>query len=207
MRGRLFVLALTVLCQSACQRARGTPWTEEIQPSRAPVQELVREPAEVNLMAGGAAFVLEKRARYRVAARVLSRERYYWGWRSQLSPLDLALGWGFMSDARVDRFIEWRQSSRWYFYTFSASSPYRSEDIRSESSNVHVVPGSSNLRRALLAVEAGDTVELTGALIYARRAHEATVEWLSSLSRTDTGGGACELMLVERLLHRGLEYR
>jgi hypothetical protein len=138
---------------------------------------------------------------------VLGRERYYWGWQSRLSPLDLALGWGYMSDPRVDRFIEWRQAGRWYFYTWSGESPYRKEDIRSESSNVHIVPGSSNLRRALLQVERGDVVELSGALVYARRAHRQTVEWRSSLSRTDSGGGACELMLVDRLLHRGLEYQ
>jgi hypothetical protein len=163
--------------------------------------------SELQLTAAGSDFVLGKLARYRVAARVLSRERYYWGWQSRLSPLDLALGWGYMSDPRVDRFIEWRQAGRWYFYTWSGESPYRKEDIRSESSNVHIVPGSSNLRRALLQVERGDVVELSGALIYARRAHHQTAEWRSSLSRTDAGGGACELMLVDRLLLRGFEYR
>ena len=201
----LAALALTLLSLGACQRAVGKPCAQSIEASREPQQAPLS--GEIQLSAGGTEFVLDKRASYRVAARVLSRERYFWGWRSHLSPLDLALGWGYMADARVDRFIEWRQAGRWYFYTWSGDSPYRAQDIQGESSNVHIVPGSSNLRRALLQVDAGDMLELSGALIYARRTHAATVEWQSSLTRTDRGAGACELMLVERLLHRGLEYR
>lgn len=207
-RGRLTV-ALVALVLSACARAVGVPTSERVEPGHDPEQRPLRsdEPVETQLSAGGTRFVLTQKARYRVAARVLGTERYYWGWQSRLSPLDLALGWGFMSDARVDRFIDWHQGGRWYFFSYSAESPYLSADISRESSNVHIVPGSSNLRRALLQIAAGDTVELRGALIDARRAHVPTVEWQSSLSRTDTAGGACELMLVEELLHRGLSYR
>lgn len=204
---RSCIIAALALVLVACERAQGSPCADPIEPSKAPEQTPVSGEAELQLTAAGSDFVLGKLARYRVAARVLSRERYYWGWQSRLSPLDLALGWGYMSDPRVDRFIDWRQGGRWYFYTWSGESPYRKEDIRSESSNVHIVPGSSNLRRALLQIERGDVVELSGALIYARRAQRQTVEWRSSLSRTDSGGGACELMLVDRLLHRGFEYQ
>jgi hypothetical protein len=162
---------------------------------------------EIRLTAGGDDFVITPLARYRVAARVLSRERYWSGWTSRLAPLDLALGWGYMADPSVDRFIDWGQGGRWYSYQWSRDSPYALEQIALESANTHVVPGSSNLRRALLAVHAGDTVLLSGYLINARPAAAIDASWRSSLTRTDRGGGSCELMLVNRLVNHGIEYR
>jgi hypothetical protein len=73
---------------------------------------------------------------------------------------------------------------------------------------VHIVPATVNVRRALLEVSSGDIVWLGGSLIAAHsigRANEIT--WRSSLSRTDIGDGACELMFVERVIKRGVEYR
>ena len=101
MRRRIIVVALALL--GACQRVEGTPCDDPLEPTREPQQEAITDEPPLQLRAAGTDFVLDRRARYRLAARVLSRERYYWGWRSDLSPLDLALGWGYMADPGVDR--------------------------------------------------------------------------------------------------------
>jgi hypothetical protein len=53
-------------------------------------------------------------ARFHIRAKVLSRRNYWWGREADLSPVDLALGWGRMSDESVVDRIEIWQSGRWY---------------------------------------------------------------------------------------------
>lgn len=201
----VFALALAL---AACGEASGAPSSEPVEPTRQPVQGPVEpELGDIRLSAGGQDFLITPLARYRVAARVLSRERYWLGWAGKLSPIDLALGWGYMADPSVDRFIDWGQGGRWYSFHWSANSPFASEQIALDSANTHVVPGSSNLRRALLAVRRGDTILLSGYLIDARPAASDEARWHSSLTRSDRGNGSCELMLVNRLVNHGIDYR
>ena len=53
-------------------------------------------------------------AEFQIRAKVLSRESYFSGREADLSPLDLALGWGRMSDEDILAGIEISQSGRWY---------------------------------------------------------------------------------------------
>ena len=46
-------------------------------------------------------FLITPRAGFSIRARVLSRENYYLGEEADLAPVDLALGWGVMSDQAV----------------------------------------------------------------------------------------------------------
>lgn len=195
------VCALSAL--PACEGPRGEPSTQAIDPRTEPRQTpLAEDDVELSSSSG---VRITPRARYEVVARVLSRERYYTGWASKLSPLDLALGWGVLSDAAVDEHIEWHQSGRWYFWYWDEESPYRNEAIRHASANVHIVPASRNLRSALLSLEASDVVRLAGLLIDMT---SASGERLStSLSRTDRGSGSCEVLYVTELDHDGMVYR
>ena len=61
-----------------------------------------------------------------------------------------------------------------------------------------MIPASPEIDRRLRAVRAGDVIRLRGYLVRV----EATDgwQWRSSLSRADTGAGACELVLLEALL-------
>ena len=60
-------------------------------------------------------YQLTPRAGFNIRARVLSRENYYLGAEADLAPVDLALGWGPMSDQAVLDRISISQGSRWYF--------------------------------------------------------------------------------------------
>jgi hypothetical protein len=203
VRAGLWLCAVAIC---ACSGAHGEPGAESIdarsQPEQQPLaaREDYSEPAPT---LDGVRFT--PRARYRIAARVLSRERYYLGWRGDVSPLDLALGWGAMSDPRVDEWIDWHQRGRYYFWQWDAGSPYQNAAIRSQSSNVHIVPGTPNLRRALLALSPGDTVLLAGWLVNVDG--PGGERWTTSLSRTDTGADACELLHATELTTAGLTYR
>jgi hypothetical protein len=134
-------------------------------------------------------------ARYQISARVLSRKRYFFDPTSDISPLDLALGWGEMSDSGVIAHIGISQSGRWYEYYYPADCPVPPEVIATQSANVHCLPADSEVRSDLLGLRRNSFVELKGFLVEAQKAG-ADRPWTSSLVRDDQGAGACEIFWV-----------
>ncbi len=133
-------------------------------------------------------------ARFELRARVLGTERYRFDRASQLSPVDFALGWGPMSDSRILEAFTIRQRDRWYFWS-SGHMPIPETEVISHSANMHMIPSTESVARRLLAVRPGQLVELRGQLI--RADGKNGWHWVSSLSRTDTGDGSCEVVWVE----------
>lgn len=142
-------------------------------------------------------FTLMPLANYAVEARVLSREDYSFGTEAELSPTDLALGWGPMSDEAVLKNIDISQGNRWYHWQPVGKLPIERHEIEIHSANTHIIPANDLVKRQLSNVRSGQLVKLKGQLIEAKRADGW--HWSSSLSREDTGGGACELMYVTEL--------
>ena len=134
-------------------------------------------------------------ARFELRARVLSVERYRWDRESDLSPVDLALGWGLMSSNEVLDTLDISQYGRFFFYSWSASTKVSSADVAQHASNMHMIPADDATRSLLLRARRGNLVHLRGWLVEAQGPDGW--RWKSSLSRRDTGGGACELVLVE----------
>lgn len=144
---------------------------------------------------------LTPRAGFAIRARVLSRENYYWGNEADLSPMDLALGWGAMSDQAVLDRIEISQGARWYFTRYDGPAPLADKDIIRLSANMHLVPASPQILRQLQRVRRGDIVQATGYLVDVD--HPSGFRWRTSLSRDDTGGGSCEILYLEQMQIEG----
>lgn len=136
-------------------------------------------------------------ARFRVEARVLGAEHYRMGRESDLSPVDLALGWGPMSDSGVLSRLRISQGNRFYYYSWENDPPIPPQDIITHSANMHMIPADAMIEKRLEAVRPGNLVELRGQLV----AIEASDgwRWRSSLSRSDTGNGACEVVWVSEV--------
>ncbi len=116
-------------------------------------------------------------------------------------PRDLALGWGEMSEKTVDDAIKWRQSGRWYHYEWNHASPYDGQTIATHSANIHIVPATDNLGKALRTVSKNDMIYLEGYLVDIEAddyGQEGSIR--TSLTREDTGKGACEILYVTRLV-------
>ena len=133
-------------------------------------------------------------ARYKINAVVLSRERYFVDQGAALAPVDLALGWGPMSVSSVINDLRISQSARWYEYSFPGEPPLDPGLISTNSANTHCLPADAEVRAQLLAVRRHELVTLEGYLVEVTG--PAGYRWRSSLSRTDTRGGACEVMWV-----------
>jgi hypothetical protein len=135
-------------------------------------------------------------AHFHIEARVLSATRYWSDRESQLAPVDLALGWGPMSDSAVLDHISIAQMSR--FYTWSEhDAPIEQDDIESFSANMHIIPADAGVRAALLRAHKGDVVTIEGDLVQIQAPDGWA--WASSLTRLDTGDGACEVVWAEKL--------
>jgi hypothetical protein len=136
-------------------------------------------------------------AKFRVTARVLSRDDYRFDAESDISPTDLALGWGRMSDSAVLRSIDIDQGGRFYSWHVREF-PIPRREIETHSANMHMVPADAAVARALKRVRVGDVVTLDGYLIEADK--PGGWKWRSSLTREDTGSGACELVYVRDIV-------
>lgn len=159
-----------------------------------PQQRLVQRPA---FQFGE--YQLTPLADFDVEARVLSVEQYHTDLSSRLSPIDFALGWGPMSDSSVLKHFRVRQGGR--FFTIYPDE--RAIDMKVallSAANMHLIPSSATLQDRLESVRPGNIVRLRGQLVSVLGPNNFT--WRSSLTRADTGNGACELFYVEAVERR-----
>ena len=68
-------------------------------------------------------FRLTPLAHFAIDARVLHRKIYRWDRQASLVPVDLALGWGPMSDQRVIDQVTITQSMRFYWFEYKLPPP------------------------------------------------------------------------------------
>jgi hypothetical protein len=133
-------------------------------------------------------------AGFSIDARVLSRHDYRSDREAELSPTDLTLGWGRMREDAVLARLDISQSARWYHYRYSGEPPIPQREIDRSAANMHMIPGSEAVADALEDVTPGERVRIDGWLVEARAPDGW--RWRSSLTREDTGGGACEVVYV-----------
>jgi hypothetical protein len=157
-----------------------------------------REPSQVLLEAGPTwqqgKFRFTVRADFGMTARVLSTERYWFDGPSALSPVDFAVGWGRMSDQAVIDRMGFAQTQRWYrYWPNERTFPIPVEEIVSHSANMHMIPSGAEVKKkTLMDVRRGDLITLSGYLVSVTG--DGGWRWDTSLSRTDTGNGACEIV-------------
>ena len=190
----LFILSVAALCYLFISN-----WdTAPIEHS--PGILVPEQPIQLNQQPSGFMFddyQITRKARFEIRARVLSTEPYYLNRTADLSPIDLALGWGVMSDQAVLDKIEISQSARWYRTRYELPAPVPDKLIISSSSNMHMIPARKDIDRKLKKLRVGDIVTLKGYLVDVD--HNSGFTWRTSMSRTDTGDGACEIVYVESL--------
>jgi hypothetical protein len=186
-KAALLLLVLVAGCQAELEYPPGV---------LAPNDPLQTNVGDVPLLSKGE-YVIEPLARFEAEARVLSKKRYRSGRESDLSPIDLALGWGPMSDQAVLDHLDISQARRFYFWQADRM-PLSRNDISHHSSNMHMIPANDDVRDALLKVRTGELVRFAGYLVQVRG--NDGFRWRSSMKRTDVGNGACELVWVEEIL-------
>jgi hypothetical protein len=184
----LFAALVLAGCEAAPEPETLARWPGRPAPSE-PLQVESNLPAPFHYMG----FTLSPLARYTVTAVVLCRKRYYADFGSIVSPVDLGLGWGALSEAPVINSLQFSQAGRFLM----CSGPLTDEEMITQSANTHCL-ATGKVRAAVLAVRRHELVTLDGYLVSVS-APVGDFTWVSSLTRDDTGPGACEVLWVNRV--------
>ena len=153
---------------------------------------------------GGRSYRITPRAAYDVAARVAATERYRSGASGSLLPWDFVLTWGAVTKDPAWSHISFTQTGRFYLWSTRDASLDLSY-IASHTANTHLIPGSSRVASVLARVRRGDVVRLEGDLVDIDGPDGFV--WKTSLTRTDSGAGACETLYVRAVTVGGGKYR
>lgn len=142
---------------------------------------------------------LNERARYDLTVRILRKERYRIDGGAAIAPWDLAVGWGPMSDSQVIDQLEITQSDRFFYWRPRDMStfPVTLHDIAVNAAQIHAIPADDGVESRLASLRPGQVVALHGWLVDVRGRNG--FRWSTSLSREDTGDGACEIMWIESI--------
>ena len=143
-------------------------------------------------------YVIKPLKNYHIQARVLSKKKYTRDDNSDISNFDLALGWKEMSDMNNLERIKISQGNRWYYWKTDEMFIPRSA-IEHNSSNHHIIHANDEVYNVLKNIETHQIIEMKGFLVRVDYKNDSNRYWKSSLSRTDTGHGACELFYVEEI--------
>ena len=102
-----------------------------------------------------------------------------------------------MAEPEIIKQFSIRQSNRWYYWK-AKELPIAKREVDIHSANIHIIPADSYVAEQLSNVKKNQKIQIIGKLV--RVDAEDGWHWVSSLSREDTGAGACELVLVEHII-------
>jgi hypothetical protein len=135
MRSIFTIAAVVLLCGLFLQPERYRYYGPGVLVPEPPIQErLFFEPSGLDLPG----YEVTPLAEFKGEARVLARKDYWLGREAEISPTDIVLGWGPMSDERILEKISFEQRNRFYFWrTDIRLAPYT---IQYNSANMHLIP-------------------------------------------------------------------
>lgn len=136
---------------------------------------------------------IRPRAEFEVDGVVARAERYRLDRFAKLSPVDVVMTWGNLPE--IDDRVTYSQGGRFYLWTAERTVDRRR--VETQSANMHLIPATRNLARAMGGLDRGDEVRISGLLVDADGPDGWRVR--TSLSRHDTGAGGCEVIWVEEL--------
>ena len=195
----LLIITILFLCLlSGCDRPTPTGIDfDKIDTSQDPIQEPCTPDEPIIKELKKSRFMIIPLAEYKISGVVVSTKTYSSEWDGQIAPVDLAIVWGRLTEPETGRYITYSQGVRWYHYKWREGCPVDNSYIISHSSNNHIIPANENICRAVKTVRRKDRVVLKGSLVnLTGTPNGKKVIWNTSLSRTDTGNGSCELFYV-----------
>jgi hypothetical protein len=172
-------------------------WSHSSAPQPAPGILVYGEPLQTETTLGPWQrddYTFTPLASYEITARILGKKLYSSDRSAELSPVDLALGWEEMSDSSVLQTLTIKQSERWYYVSWR-NSLLDTNAIILHSANTHILPANREVAERIEKLQKHEVVRLRGSLVQVTS--KDGFLWRSSLTRSDTGDGSCEVFWVE----------
>lgn len=144
-------------------------------------------------------YILRYQASYDIKARVVHAKRYNWDNLSNLITHDFGVVWGKISKTDIFNLFTWNQRNRFLIYAIRQDYIQKiggKKYINSHIANIHLIPKNWIIESKLNKVKSYDIIEIKGYLVDIYYKNHVVY---TSLSRTDTGPGACEVILVNNV--------
>lgn len=150
---------------------------------------------------GKSNFKLTPKASYKLATMVVAKKKYEDGWQAELAPYDLVFAWGKLTEPKYASQLEYSQQNRWYTCTYPVNGNFREYYIKNHSSNNHIIPANKKILEAVESIRTNEVVYFEGFLVDVEGIlGNEIVKWNSSILRSDTGDGACEIFYVNKVV-------
>ena len=174
----------------------------EIDVSRGHVQVRYRKAGPIVKETENGEFTIYPVAKYMLSGIVKSKKVYTDKFK-QISPVDLVIVWGKVAEPEYDGDIIYTQRSRWYYYHSELSTedmPFSMSYVKKHSSNNHIIPANENILFGIENIEEEERIRLVGYLVNVDITYKGKkYTWNSSLKRSDSGSGSCEVFYVTRI--------
>ncbi|MCO6431446.1 MAG: hypothetical protein J5J00_11345 [Deltaproteobacteria bacterium] len=199
----LIVISLAVLLFSGTCKDR-LPEPEKLLPAIAaePVQDNKEQlPFDFKYM--GTRYVVYPQASYELSGLLVSHNDITAWWdiyhdENSVDIKDICVVWGENLQPGVYKEVE--------FYNESVSCHYRPLTQKSQLafnprqfSNNHLLSGDETVRDTIRNLKIGDQIKIRGRLVNYHQAGYSELVRRTSLTRSDTAGGACEVIYVDEL--------
>lgn len=141
-------------------------------------------------------FEIRPRASFEGEARVLAAEHFYLDRKAWLSPMDIVIGWGNLSDEEILSLVKFDQSSRSYSWV-NSNPNIDDEEITLSTANLNIIPADNIIADKLDRIKIGQFIRFSGLLVDVERTMHW--KWKTSLSRRDRGSKASEILYLTEL--------
>lgn len=145
------------------------------------------------------------KAKYTIVGKVVEK-RYYPPFKmiNKLSNYDIGIAWGALSDNTYDEYISYKNNGNRflsYRYNMSLANTLGGESaVKDIISNNHIIHADDTVLKCLRNIKEGQHIKIEGYLSYVSYESEYYYgDWNSSLTRTDHGDGACEIIYVTKI--------
>lgn len=125
--------------------------------------------------------------------------------RDSVFPMDLCVIWGNNVKSKVyqNKSLKFSQDFRFCLYHWHGKIDFNSNQL----SNNHLVISDKDLEKKISSLSTGDQVKIKGQLVNVNAINVGKpgkydpekFSWNSSIKRTDSGGGACEVIYVQNI--------
>ncbi len=162
---------------------------------KAPIQEEInKEMKTININDYKIEFVKS----FDISATILAKKEYK---SHEILPLDLVFGWNEMSSQEflAKNSLTISQSNRFYFWRIPSFDIIDRKTIERNSANFHIGSLDEEIKEQLMGLNVGEKVRLKGHLVNVMNL-KTGLKFVSSLTRNDTGAGACEVFLVTEII-------
>ena len=148
--------------------------------------------SERGLLTQSGGWSLTRVGTLQIHGRVLAVHRYHDDYAS-LSPLDILLGWGAMSDTANLSQLNISQNGRMRFIETGGKSALSETEIEHSTRHSHAITADVGIATVLQKLKVGELIQLHGVLVDADKEGR---RWRSSLGKFDSGAAAGELLYI-----------